>query len=232
MKKNIKGYISFTLLILLLPIYSYCQQQPQSNIKPDDVKKWLQKNMNLSTPYKNETIKKVLETALFDDMYVEPHDNNENFIIIPLKKEYFSQHSHTGSSHPLQYLLVVENSKGKIRKSDIVLFYSNDTSLAALPKNSFHNFFNSESLSVDGTFIVISLGDVRYFEMDFKNREKVEFRLWHHKNGQNEKQPECGDWYLSTTIYHVDGTVSLEEKFLGATCTSCPPNFVCDTKEQ
>ena len=231
MKKFIKGCISISLLSFLLNISAY-SQQTQSNIKQEDIKEWLQKSTSSLTPYKNGIIKKVLDNVLFDKMYVEPHHDNENLIIIPLKKEYFSQHFHAGNAHPIQYLLVVENSKGEIRRSDIVLFYSKDPSLNALPKNSFHDFFNSESLSIDGTFTLITLGDVKQYEMDFKNGKKAEFRMWNQKKWQKEKSSGCDDWYFTTTIYHEDGTISQKEKLLGATCTSCAPNFLCDKTTQ
>ena len=203
--------------------------QAKSNIKPDDVKEWLQRSSNPLTPHKNEIIKKVLENALFDKMYVEPHHEKENLIIVPLKKEYFSQHAKSKNAAPLQYLLLVENSKGEIRRSDIVLFYSTDTSLTALPKNSFHYFFNGGSLSVNGTFTLITLGDVKQYEMDFKNWQKKEFRMWQDRKQNQKISSACSDWYLITTIYHEDGTISQQEKFLGATCTGCAPNEVCDT---
>lgn len=157
-------------------------------------------------------------------MYSEALNNKENLLIVPLKNEYFSKQvnvrtTNKNNSHPIQYLIVVRNSKGEIRRSDIVLFYPKDTTLDALPKNSFHDFFTYESLSVDGTLTLISLSDRKQFEMDFRNGKKAEFRLWQSriKNHNQRTSVITIDWYMVTTYYFPDGTTYQTEEYLYTT---------------
>ncbi len=211
-----------------------------SNIKSSDVLNWLQHNMNSSTPLQNNIIKKVIENLEFDKMYVERLHKFENIIIIPMRQKYFSQHINSNNSNPLQYLILVENTKGEIRRSDIVMFNPTNTDIKELPKNSFSDFFNNKPITVDGSFILITLGDVKQFEMDFKYGKTTQFRLWHGEkkdrnkssnisNSQNGPQ-NCIDWYLVTTYYENGVYVSSYSEYVGTTCNSgtCPPNMQCD----
>ena len=171
-----KFHYAFAILIFST-LFLSCKKESQVNSSQENpeqnqIVKWLQANNSPSTPTKNYIIKNLLQTALFDRMYSETLNNEEKLDIIPLKNEYFSKQinaTSTNNSHPIQYLIVVKNSKGEIRRGDIVLFYPTDATLDALPKNSFHDFFTNESLPVDGTFTLVSLSDRKQFEMDFKN---------------------------------------------------------------
>ena len=201
---------------------------PVSKIKADDVKQWLQKNIDPFTPHKNNVIKKILNNANFDKMYVEVlHEHEkENFIIVPLKKSNFSQHPDTKSQLPLEYLLLVENANGYIRRGDIGLFYPRDRNLKKLPEKSFYNFFNSDFSSVDGTFTLITLGNVKLWEMDFKDRQKTELRSLSAVRN-NQTGSHCNEWYLET-IKYFNWQIKLSRKYLGNTCTGCPPGQKCD----
>lgn len=221
------------IIFLFSFLFISCKKDSQLNLpleqlslnKVDQIKKWLEAKKDPITPTRNSICKKILQNALFDKMYSEPLSKNEDFYIIPLKNEYFSKQINTRSAYtknpPLQYLLVVQDKNGKIRRGDIVLFYPEDINLKALPQNSFHDFFNRESLSVDGTFSLVSLSDRKYYEMDFKNAKKSEFKLWEMRKKQNGRTTTegCIDWYLVTT-YYIDGVpISQTSDFVG---TSCP----------
>lgn len=205
-----------------------------SNTKPGDISKWLEGNVGKTTPYKNNIINKVLQNAVFDKMYTEPFRDNERLIIVPLRQEYFSQHVNKKNPHPLQYLLLVEDANGKIRRGDIVLFNPADHKLKALPKNAFHDFFEEDTFPADGTFAVVTLGDVKEFEMDYKNGRKAQFRVWHgDKKGDKENTANrdgmyCTYWYLVTTTYWADGHTEVNVEYLGPSCSTCAPNQLCD----
>lgn len=65
--------------------------------------------------------------------------------------------------------MLVEDTSGRIRRGDVLLFYPADENLTKLPDSSFTNFFIFESMKTDGTFSLISLSDVTQYEMDFTN---------------------------------------------------------------
>ena len=217
------------IITILPPDSTFFKPQPIIKINPDDVKQWLQKEFSSSTPIKNNIIKKLLQNASFDKMYAEVlHEHEkENLIIIPMKKEFVSQHTESKNIFPLQHLILVETANGEIRRGDIVLFFPDKPGVKELPKNTFYNIFNSEFNSLDGTYALVGLGDVKYWEMDFKDHQKTEFRVWRGDQKPSEESTNCRAWYLDITR-HLNWNIQQERKYLGNTCTGCPPNQLCD----
>jgi hypothetical protein len=217
-------------------ITTIVQNNSKSKIGSADISNWLQAKIRPASPIKNNYIKKILGNVLFDKMYVEELHNNENLIIVPLKNEYFSQHIKNQINKPLQYLILVENSNGKIRRGDIVLFFPENAALQKLPNNYFHKFFNEEELSVNGTFTLVSFGDVKQYEMVFKDGKKDKFNLWRGERNSSSNSNStasavaegCTDWYLVTTYYENGIPINTTWDYLGTTCSgSCPPYTEC-----
>lgn len=120
-------------------------------------------------------------------------------------------------NNPLRFLLLVEDTSGRIRRGDVLLFYPADENLTKLPDSSFTNFFIFESMKTDGTFSLISLSDVTQYEMDFTNGSPGEFRLWQGRASiyaPPPDQPFCKDWFLITTVYYSDGSIQQFEDFV------------------
>jgi hypothetical protein len=215
----------------------FIQNEIKTKITTADISNWLRAKMNPASPLKNNYINKVLQNAQYDKMYVEQFRTNENLIIVPLKNQYFSQHIKQQKNKPIQYLLLVENAEGKIRKGDLILFFPDDAILQKLPANSFHDFFTKEELLVNGSFTLVSLGDVKQYEMIFKNGKKKKFKLWcsnnntvsnGNNNNTNTASQSCTDWYLVTTYYVNGEPVGSTSEYIGTTCSgSCPPDIQC-----
>jgi len=128
-------------------------------------------------------------------------------------------------NNPLRFLLLVEDTSGRIRRGDVLLFYPADENLTKLPDSSFTNFFIFESMKTDGTFSLISLSDVTQYEMDFTNGSPGEFRLWQGRASiyaPPPDQPFCKDWFLITTVYYSDGSIQQFEDFLYTQCYDDP----------
>lgn len=193
-----------------------------STIEVGNVMEWLEAQRDENNPAKNEIVLKLLENVIPEELYTESLNEEENLVIVPLKNDYFSQHVVSGSS-PLQYLQLVEDANGEIRRGEIVLFYPTDLELFSLPENSFHDFYTSESFPVDGTFTLINLEDHKYYEMDFVEGKKSEFRQWERRLASPmENEQTCLDWYYVLTTYNLEDGSIIDQTitFLYTTCTS------------
>ena len=201
----------------------------ESLIKGSDIITWLQQQMKISTPFRNQVVKNILLDLDTSKMYVENFRPQENFIIIPLLNTRISQH--VKNSQINLYLLLVEDSKHKIRRGDLALFYFRDSKLNKLPANTFYVIFSSNAIATDGTFTLVTINDVKQYEIDFCNKKEIAFRVWIPKPSKNLN---CADWYLETTIfndyqYYNDlSCIEYLSKSLGTSCNNCPPGFVCD----
>lgn len=165
---------------------------------------------------------------LVSDSYTESY-NNESFLIIPLKSEGFRKVSskiRSDLNFPLQFLLMVKDSSGNIRRADIAVFYPKSNICQSLPSNFFKTFFEEQKLTIDGTLSLIGLKNQNIFEMTFKDGKPSEFKDWQERIAPVpslvnpiDGAPECTDWYLVITTYWEDGTYSVAEIYLYTHCT-------------
>ena len=165
-------------------------------------------------------------------MYVEQLNDREKLLIIPMKDDYENLYTNVKAVKPLQFLLITQNSNGAIRRSDIMLFYPEKFPMNNLPENSFHDFFSKEEVLVDGTMTMLSIGESRRYEMEFKDGQKTKFFKLEKKIDDNVSSNSevqiCIQWYWVTTYYNLDGTTTRTSEYLGTTCGGCVPNELCD----
>jgi hypothetical protein len=188
---------------------------------------YIKKISNSNTSFKNEFIKKVEDNMEFDKMYMERRYKDQKFIIIPMKKVYFSQHANKKNSIPIQYMVVVEkdNDKGKIWRADLILVYPKDKNISILPKNAFLDFASQNISQIDATYTYVNWNDVKQGETIVENGKRKEVRVWASKKNITD---DCRIWTLETTIINEDGTITEKKQDLGKTCTECPPGDKCD----
>lgn len=186
-----------------------------------------------TTPRLNGRIDKLISFANFQAMYVEQLNDREKLLIVPMRESYENIHTNSKATKPLQYLLITQNDKGQIRRSDIMLFYPKDATLKVLPKNSFHDFFYFEQVSVDGTMAMLSLDERFRYEMKFEEGEKVSFKNWQTKDDDltvSRTGSNCTYWYLVTTYYENNVIVNQTWEYIGETCVNpCSEGSNCET---
>ena len=178
--------------------------------------------------YAKGFIKKMEDNMEFDKMYMEQRYVGQNFIIIPMKKVYFSQHAINHKNTPIQYVVVVEdhNDKGKVSRIDFILVYPKDKSMTVLPKNAFSDFSAQNTTQIDGTYTYVNFGDVKQFEIKVENGKRKQFKVW---RGKKTGADNCKNWILETEMFNDNGSSTSTKENLGNTCTECPPGFKCDT---
>lgn len=191
-----------------------------------EIKQWLEEQERIIGRDSNNTVEKIIAGMLTDEIYTEPY-GRETFLIVPLDKRMpLTNNIRTDLNEPLRYLLMAEDTLGRISRGAIILFYPGDVNLSRLPANSFHDYFINQSMRIEGTFSMISLMDIKQYEMDFDaNGKRKEQRLWCAKPTILEPvpdQPICIDWYLTTTIFYSDGTTQYFEEYLYTTCYENP----------
>ncbi|HQY18576.1 MAG TPA: hypothetical protein PLZ40_09030, partial [Ferruginibacter sp.] len=192
----------------------------------DEIRQWLEEQKRIIGRDSNRTIDKILSSMMLDRMYRENYEK-ETFLIVPLERNAdLSQNIRRDLNNPLRFLLLVEDTSGRIRKGAVALFYPLENNVSVLPENSFHNYFINQMIRLEGTFSMISLMDIKQYEMDFDNNgNRKEYRLWYGKQTILEPLPQlpvCIDWYLTTTIFFSDGTTYYNEEYLYTQCYENP----------
>jgi len=182
--------------------------------------------------FTKEFIKKVEDNMEFDKMYMESRYVGQKYIIIPMKKIYFSQHAINQKNPPVQYVVAVEkdHDKGKVSRIDIILVFPKDNSISALPKNAFSDFGSQNITQIDATYTYVNFADVKQFEMKVEDGKRKQFNVWRSKDiFENNAVNNYKEWTLETSIFNDNGTSTDKKVNLGKTYTKCPPGFKCDS---
>lgn len=205
------------------------QETFKTTLTKESILNYIKNLSKINKPSRTEFIKKIEANIEFDKMYMERRYKDQKFIIIPMKKVYFSQYANNQTSKPIQYLVVVEkdNAKGEIWRADVILIFPKDKSITVLPKNTFQDFAAEKNSQIDGVYTYLNLyfGDVKYAEIKVEQGKKKEFRSWNSKKSGTD---DCHEWTLETTTINEDGSTTEKKENLGKTCTECPPGFKCD----
>lgn len=198
-----------------------------NSIGVNEIKSWLKNKKNEVGKEGVATIDNILMSIKENEIYSEGY-RKEKFIIVPMvNSARFNKHAAKEAKAVLEFLLLTTNEEGAIRRGDIVLFSTKTTNLSKLPLNSFQNFFENQLMDIDGTFTMVSMTDIKQYEMDFENGKPAKFKLWEGRapkqahNESNyviEEEPYCIDWYLVTTIYYSNGAVEVFEEYLYTQC--------------
>ncbi len=209
---------------------AYTGLQRVSTVEMGGVVDWLHSKEDTLAPHRSEIIAKVLDNADFENMYSEEVSwSGENIIVVPLRPENFSQH--TEQKYFLQYLVLMEDTTGMIRRGEIVIFYPKNTALEQLPENSFSDLISKSLFPVDGQMDFITLDDYFQGSFEFDDNRLISDKSYARAEGGSEN---CTRWWLNTITYtYADGEVYIDtdSEYLGETCTSCPPNQLCDELE-
>lgn len=192
----------------------------------DEIRQWLEEQKRIIGRDSNRTIDKILSSMMLDRMYRENYEK-ETFLIVPLERNAdLSQNIRRDLNNPLRFLLLVEDTSGRIRKGAVALFYPLENNVSVLPENSFHNYFINQMIRLEGTFSMISLMDIKQYEMDFDNNgNRKEYRLWYGKQTILEPLPQlpvCIDWYLTTTIFSLMAPPTITKSIYTPNVTKIP----------
>ncbi|MFZ1527181.1 MAG: hypothetical protein WAT19_00385 [Ferruginibacter sp.] len=205
----------------------------KKSIKSESVNEWLLAQKGSFTPVKNKMVENIIKNMDYSKMWVEVYNRTENFTVIPILGKRFSQHIFENKT-PLQYLLLVTDKNGEIRRGDLVFFYAFGSNTKELTPGSFYDFYKKQSFPHNGTYQMISLGDIKRYEFDFFDKKILGSRIWLHESSQQDNitATGCTDWYMVTTTYYANGTTIREREYVGTTCEGgeggCPPTYICD----
>ena len=183
------------------------------------VNSWLdtqKEGLRVSDTIKIESLKRNLH---YDELRLEQYKNFENFIVIPISKEFKSQNNQ--DKDLTSYLVLVINNQDNIEKGNIIQYISSDSQKIA-PENTFSKIFNYQDIDCSGQFTILSITDYFRYELKFESG-----KLKSMTNLKKKDQPKdgagrlntCIEWYEETWFIWWDGTAELiSEVYAFTTC--------------
>ena len=194
-----------------------------STVGVEQIFEWLDEQKSAVTPIKNSIIDSLKSSSIFEQMWVEELNEEENLIIVPLSSDFHSQHN--AQYGPKNYLLFIEDVDGKIRKGNIIQYLpENGNAFPDLPVSSFHNLYNHEDLEADGKYVFLSMADVFEYDFTYHDGELTQYNYVE----QERIDLTCTHWWLVHIDFFADGHTETDITDLGETCSTCPPNQLCD----
>jgi hypothetical protein len=222
-------------VISLLLIFTSCKKT-EFNPSPANmdlsvkINTWLNGKKIEGMRIKNNTIESLQLNILQNEIVIEQLNDFEKLIIAPLKENVvFAYHK---DEQTVNALLFIVDKNGDIRKGNIVQYVPTDKGIHKIPGNSFHNFYNSKRVQLDGTLTFLTIGGNFLEEYSYENSQVSSYKFLKKESENNSStRTVCTQWWLVTTTYYSDGTTEVDITDLGVTCYEdgdCVPNELCD----
>jgi len=221
------AFLSFKRLLVLLFCLSLtaCKKNAASegtetslnkNKMADKIDAWFNGNKTVANAVNASKITALQQNLDYGNCYMEAFRDNEQFVIVPIGAAFKS--TVNTKEHPTNYLLVILDDKGAIRRTDIVQFIADDGQFnSMLPKNTFADLFIKNTSKMNGRFYFLNFLDKLLWEIGFKDGKQVSLG-YKQKRQVAASRMTCTAWFLVTTYNNGDGTTFDVEEYLYTTC--------------
>ncbi len=248
-KKNFYALIFFLLFALIScqkeisngnseqqQIFNASKLMVTSEAQKDILIEWLNLHKASLNSKQAETFDNILKCAEFRLLTVEHRKNGESLIVIPINtkvKKTLSERANYPKfdDNTIFNLLIVQNSKGKLRWSSIITYHPTKELInEPLPKETIQSIINGENVNVDGIYSFINLKGQLQYQIQYKKGRLIsvskpirEDLLGNRKinsptSRNSHAGTRCWAWYLVTTWYYPDGSTEVTEEYLFTTC--------------
>lgn len=197
----------------------------QNPLKQEQIISWLETQKNEKIPGRNETIEKLIRSAVFDKAFSEKLEKEETLVVIPLDENFTSKNN--SEQVKLNYLILVCNNDAVIRRGNIVQYIAgNQKEFAEKPQTNISSIIQGKVPEEDGTYAFITLSDLNQYEFTYKERQLVSGKSIQFSG---EGQDCIHLWWVHYIVY-ADGHIEVAE-VIDLGCSNCPSNQLCDELE-
>lgn len=197
----------------------------QNPLKQEQIISWLETQKNEKIPGRNETIEKLIKSAVFDKIFSEQLEKEETLVVIPLDENFNSKNN--SDKIKLNYLILVSNKEAVIRRGNIVQYIQgNKNFFSEKPHSNIAAIIQGKVPEEDGTYAFITLSDFNQYEFTYKEHSLVSGKSIQFSG---EDQDCIHLWWVHYIVY-ADGHIEVGE-VIDLGCSNCPSNQLCDELE-
>ncbi len=204
-------------------------KEPSDKSLFEKVNSWIEVQKSGTNQEKSNKIHSLKENLDFDNAMHEVLNEEEQFIIIPIKKDFRTINNRDKKSVNLLVLTLAD--AGVIRKGNIIQYVAENEqeNVNKVPTNTISKMFNNRKIERSGRFRVLTIADRYLYELEYKQGSLYSYSTMQPKRPERgstgRENTECTDWYIVTTITNSDGTTSTHEEYIGRTCggSGCVP---------
>lgn len=194
----------------------------QNPLKQEQIVAWLESQRNEKIQGRNETIDKLIKSAMFEKAAVEKLEKDETLVVIPLDENFRSKNN--SEQLKRNYLILVCNKETVIRRGNIVQYIQgNQNGFSENPPINIAAIIQGKIPEEDGTYAFITLSDFNQYEFTYKEHNLVSGKSIQFSG---EGQDCIHLWWVHYIVY-ADGHIEVGE-VIDLGCSNCPSNQLCD----
>lgn len=208
----------------MLVLFS-CQKEAVKKDNSNDliiskVNNWLDKQKSEKQPNKAANIDLLKENIDFSSLNFEDLNQNEQFIVIPIKENYKLKKNIDVNTPAV--LLLVRDKTGSIVRGNIVLYFpENNQQTNTIPGNTFSRMYNEKNLECNGLFRFLSPTGRWLYQREYKNGKLYSSGYVKADNTyQGRTSTDCTYYFFTLSLWVDDVVVAQETIYLGRICDS------------
>lgn len=205
-------------------VFFSCQKNPIKDKSNDllisKVNSWLDKQKSERQANKATNIDLLKENIDYSALKFEGHNENEQFIVIPINENYKIKKNI--DKNTVLMLLLVQNKTGDILRGNIVLYIpENNQQMKTIPDNTFQKMYLEKNLDCNGLFRFLSPTGRWMYQREYKNGKLHSFGYVKADNTYEGRTSTDCTYYFLILSFWVDGVVVAQETvYLGRLCES------------
>lgn len=170
----------------------------------------------------NRNIELLKNNLDFSLTRTESLDDETELLVVPVKEGLITE-KNLDKNSALTLLLMINNQK-KIVSGNIVYFQSSDQKkYSTLPENTLSNLLNGKEVPLDGTYKMLTLSGTWLSQFGVKEKNLSSVGAVENRNASSivkgkTNNATCTQWYLTTSYYSADASITQAEEYLGIIC--------------
>ncbi len=198
------------------------ENQPKAGVQTKVIN-WLTAQNSPTNQAQNEKLKELEKALNFSGLRIEIRNEKEQLIIVPVNATFTTIDNK--DKNPITHLVLSLSTNGSITKGNVIQFVPKNEKIRTLPENTFAKVFTYKNIETDGQFTVLNLLSNYLYDLTFEKGKlsRVRETSKKPKEGSTQRTSEltCIDWWLETTYYWDDGSITKETTYLTRTCDEC-----------
>src|SRR5688572_751167 len=218
-KKFLLQPMVWSMILILLSCQKNEVRDNSNELLISKINSWLEKQKSEKQPNKASNIDLLKENIDFSALKFEGLNENEQFVVVPVKENYKIRKNIDKNTHAT--LLLVRDKTGNILRGNIVLYFpENNQQMNEIPHNTFYKMYAEKDLDCNGLFRFLSPTGTWMFQREYKNRKMSSFGFVKPDDTKAKTSTDCTLYFLNLYFW-VDGVIVAQQTiYLGSICSS------------
>lgn len=219
-------------MVIVTMLFNSCQKDASSTNENSNkeiiakVNAWLDSQKSPNQPNKAANIELLKNNLDFSSSRFENLSHDEQLLVIPIKEALKKEKNINKNS--ILNLVIILNNLENIKEANIIQYLPSSSNMVdKITGNTFKNIYGKGVVSDNGMFRFLSVTGRWLYQLSYENGKLYSSASVQENNNANlhkvsaRMNETCIDWYLVTTFYWADGSITQTSEYVGTTCDGC-----------